>query len=67
VSDSLTAEKIEAIGIEYLYLLTSQLDSQQAFYEEQTVMLQANIASVKDAIAQILRATYASNLRVVIA
>ncbi|KAH9166318.1 BRCA1-associated protein 2-domain-containing protein [Lactarius sanguifluus] len=33
-------EKIEAIGIEYSYLLTSQLDSQRAFYEEQTTALQ---------------------------
>ncbi|PFH51915.1 hypothetical protein AMATHDRAFT_190526 [Amanita thiersii Skay4041] len=34
-SDALTAEKIEAIGIEYSYLLTSQLDSQRSYYEEQ--------------------------------
>jgi BRCA1-associated protein len=52
-SDSLTAEKIEAIGIEYSYLLTSQLDSQRSFYEEQTVALQADVASLKDAVAQI--------------
>jgi BRCA1-associated protein len=52
-SDSLTAEKIEAIGIEYSYLLTSQLDSQRAFYEEQTVALQAEVASLKDAVAQV--------------
>jgi len=52
-SDSLTAEKIEAIGIEYSYLLTSQLDSQRAFYEEQTVALQAELASLKDAVAQL--------------
>ena len=52
-SDSLTAEKIEAIGIEYSYLLTSQLDSQRSFYEEQTVALQTEVASLKDAVAQI--------------
>ena len=52
-SDSLTAEKIEAIGIEYSYLLTSQLDSQRAFYEEQTVALQAELAGLKDAVAQL--------------
>lgn len=52
-SDSLTAEKIEAIGIEYSYLLTSQLDSQRSFYEEQTAALQAEVASLKDAVAQI--------------
>ncbi|KAK2463669.1 hypothetical protein APHAL10511_004420 [Amanita phalloides] len=34
-ADALTAEKIEAIGIEYSYLLTSQLDSQRLYYEEQ--------------------------------
>ena len=52
-SDSLTAEKIEAIGIEYSYLLTSQLDSQRAFYEEQTVALQAEVASLKDVVEQL--------------
>lgn len=35
-ADALSAEKIEAIGIEYSYLLTSQLDSQRSYYEEQT-------------------------------
>ena len=34
-ADALSAEKIEAIGIEYSYLLTSQLDSQRSFYEKQ--------------------------------
>ena len=34
-ADAMAAEKVEAIGIEYSYLLTSQLDSQRAFYEEQ--------------------------------
>jgi BRCA1-associated protein len=52
-SDALTAEKIEAIGIEYSYLLTSQLDSQRAFYEEQTVALQTEVASLKDVVAQL--------------
>ena len=33
-ADALAAEKVEAIGIEYSYLLTSQLDSQRAYYEE---------------------------------
>ena len=51
-SDSLTAEKIEAIGIEYSYLLTSQLDSQRAFYEEQAVSLQVEVAGLKDVVAQ---------------
>ncbi|KAI9511598.1 hypothetical protein F5148DRAFT_1274209 [Russula earlei] len=52
-SDSLTAEKIEAIGIEYSYLLTSQLDSQRAFYEEQTAVLQVELAGLKDAVGRL--------------
>jgi len=52
-SDSLTAEKIEAIGIEYSYLLTSQLDSQRLFYEEQTAALQAEAVGLKDVVAQL--------------
>ncbi|KAF9245295.1 hypothetical protein BU15DRAFT_85626 [Melanogaster broomeanus] len=39
-ADTLSAEKIEAIGIEYSYLLTSQLDSQRSFYEEHITQLQ---------------------------
>ena len=54
-SDSLTAEKIEAIGIEYSYLLTSQLDSQRAFYEEQTAALQAEVIDLKGVVAQFLQ------------
>ena len=42
-ADALNAEKIEAIGIEYSYLLTSQLDSQRSFYEEQTADLRSQI------------------------
>jgi BRCA1-associated protein len=46
-ADALTAEKIEAIGIEYSYLLTSQLDSQRAFYDEQTIELRTQIGELK--------------------
>lgn len=46
-ADALTAEKIEAIGIEYSYLLTSQLDSQRAFYEEQSSDLQNQIVELR--------------------
>ncbi|KAH7907261.1 hypothetical protein BJ138DRAFT_1014815 [Hygrophoropsis aurantiaca] len=46
-ADTLSAEKIEAIGIEYSYLLTSQLDSQRAFYEEQTTELKTQIAELR--------------------
>lgn len=39
-SDTLNAEKMEAIGIEYSYLLTSQLDSQREHYDEQKAHLE---------------------------
>ncbi|PVF99881.1 zf-UBP-domain-containing protein, partial [Serendipita vermifera] len=44
-SDAMAAEKIEAIGIEYSYLLTSQLDSQRAFYEEQLETMKEQLSS----------------------
>lgn len=47
MADRLTAEKIEAIGIEYSYLLTSQLDSQRAYYEMQTAELQAQMGEMR--------------------
>ncbi|KAI0041050.1 zf-UBP-domain-containing protein [Auriscalpium vulgare] len=46
-ADSLGAEKIEAIGIEYSYLLTSQLDSQRAYYEAQTDELRGQVDELK--------------------
>ncbi|OSX64221.1 hypothetical protein POSPLADRAFT_1137301 [Postia placenta MAD-698-R-SB12] len=46
-ADALSAEKIEAIGIEYSYLLTSQLDSQRVFYEEKTTELQVQIETLR--------------------
>lgn len=46
-ADALSAEKIEAIGIEYSYLLTSQLDSQRTFYEEQTTELRTQIDQLR--------------------
>jgi BRCA1-associated protein len=42
-ADALSAEKIEAIGIEYSYLLTSQLDSQRSYYEEQSTDLKRQV------------------------
>jgi len=45
-SDALSAEKIEAIGIEYSYLLTSQLDSQREYYEEQGTELKNQVAEL---------------------
>ena len=46
-ADALSAEKIEAIGIEYSYLLTSQLDSQRTFYEEQTTELKTQVDELR--------------------
>ena len=46
-ADALSAEKIEAIGIEYSYLLTSQLDSQRSYYEEQTLELQSQVHELR--------------------
>lgn len=51
-ADALTAEKIEAIGIEYSYLLTSQLDSQRAFYEEQTHELRTQLDDLKSLVKE---------------
>ncbi|KAJ7623498.1 hypothetical protein FB45DRAFT_107228 [Roridomyces roridus] len=46
-ADALSAEKIEAIGIEYSYLLTSQLDSQREYYEEQANELKAQVGELR--------------------
>lgn len=51
-ADALSAEKIEAIGIEYSYLLTSQLDSQRAYYEDQTADLQCQVAELQSILEQ---------------
>ena len=47
LADTLSAEKIEAIGIEYSYLLTSQLDSQREYYEEQGAELKGEVEELK--------------------
>lgn len=47
-ADALNAEKIETIGIEYSYLLTSQLDSQRAYYEEQAGELKTQLNELRD-------------------
>ncbi|OBZ74261.1 RING finger protein ETP1 [Grifola frondosa] len=52
-ADALSAEKIEAIGIEYSYLLTSQLDSQRTFYEEQTTELRAQVDNLRSLVEQL--------------
>ena len=43
-ADALSAEKIEAIGIEYSYLLTTQLDSQRSYYEAELEKLSDEFA-----------------------
>ena len=39
-------EKLEAIGMEYSYLLTSQLESQRHFYEDKLDQFQAQLTSL---------------------
>ncbi|KAH6915849.1 BRCA1-associated protein [Coprinopsis sp. MPI-PUGE-AT-0042] len=52
-ADALTAEKIEAIGIEYSYLLTSQLDSQREYYERQAGELKDQLVDLKSLVARL--------------
>lgn len=50
-ADALAAEKVEAIGIEYSYLLTSQLDSQRAYYEESQARYIRDLAEARERLA----------------
>ncbi|KAG7443605.1 zf-UBP-domain-containing protein [Guyanagaster necrorhizus] len=52
-ADALSAEKIEAIGIEYSYLLTSQLDSQRSYYEDQTAELKTQVNDLKQMVSKL--------------
>ncbi|EST04582.2 Zinc finger, RING-type [Kalmanozyma brasiliensis GHG001] len=45
-SSSRTDEKLEAIGMEYSYLLTSQLESQRHFYEDKLDQFQSSLATL---------------------
>ncbi|KAJ3756835.1 hypothetical protein EV360DRAFT_47291 [Lentinula raphanica] len=54
-ADALSAEKIEAIGIEYSYLLTSQLDSQRAYYEDQTAELQIQVGELRGLVERLTK------------
>lgn len=54
-ADALSAEKIEAIGIEYSYLLTSQLDSQRSFYEEQITHLKTQMDELQNMVQRLGR------------
>lgn len=48
VSSAYHSDKIEAIGLEYSYLLTSQLESQRSFYESQLKELKTKYNSLQD-------------------
>jgi len=52
-ADALAAEKVEAIGIEYSYLLTSQLDSQRAYYEEAQVRFISELEELRRRLAAV--------------
>jgi BRCA1-associated protein len=54
-ADALSAEKFEAVGIEYSYLLTSQLDSQRPCYEERTAELKTQLDELRAVIEQMNR------------
>ncbi|TRM60741.1 hypothetical protein BD626DRAFT_121481 [Schizophyllum amplum] len=54
-ADALSAEKIEAIGIEYSYLLTSQLDSQREYYEEQQADLKNRVGELSSLVESLSR------------
>lgn len=54
------AEKVEAVGLEYANLLTSQLDSQRAYFEEQAAELRTALDSAR---AELARARTAAEER----
>jgi len=54
-ADSLGAEKIEAIGIEYSHLLSLQLDSQRLFYEEQSAELKTQVDELRNLVEKLGR------------
>ncbi|KAI8819430.1 uncharacterized protein EV422DRAFT_551031 [Fimicolochytrium jonesii] len=51
--NGITAEKMESIGLEYTYLLTSQLESQRTWYQQQLTKLES---SLMDQIAAVMAA-----------
>lgn len=64
-ADALSAEKIEAIGIEYSYLLTSQLDSQRSFYEEQITQLKTQVDQLRSIVEKLGREVEEGNAEAV--
>jgi len=59
VEDDISREKLDAMGMEYTYLLTSQLDSQRLYYEER-------IAAAADKAAKAGKAVDQANAQVVL-
>lgn len=51
--DMRAAEKVEAVGLEYANLLTSQLDSQRAYFEEQAAELRAVVETAQTELARV--------------
>ncbi|WFD30242.1 RING-type E3 ubiquitin transferase [Malassezia sp. CBS 17886] len=47
-AEALLREKTEALGMEYSNLITSQLDSQRAYYERHMARLQAELTSTEE-------------------
>ncbi|KAF8328404.1 uncharacterized protein EI90DRAFT_2974435 [Cantharellus anzutake] len=64
-ADSLAAEKVEAIGIEYSYLLTSQLDSQRSYYEKEQAQLSSALSDAHDRILRLEDEVVASDPNVI--
>lgn len=52
--DALTAEKIEAIGIEYSYLLTSQLETQRVYYDTQKEDLEGQVEELRGLVEKLV-------------
>ncbi|KAG8737173.1 hypothetical protein FRC12_017245, partial [Ceratobasidium sp. 428] len=51
--DMRAAEKVEAVGLEYANLITSQLDSQRAYFEEQAAELRAVVETAQAELARV--------------
>jgi BRCA1-associated protein len=52
VEDEISRDKLDAMGMEYTYLLTSQLDSQRLYYEDQVAAAADKAAKAHKAVDQ---------------
>src|SRR5271169_3437636 len=52
VDDDVSREKLDAMGMEYTYLLTTQLDSQRVYYEERIAAAADKAAKAAKAVDQ---------------